>query len=127
MTRMVWLGMDQPKFKRDEIGSHRKYSSNGRNGATAETFKAEFSRILHWLSGSLKKGGYVCFVVGDSTLKGQRIHNADLISEAGQAAGFVEAMRIDRTMQASKKAFNPAIGKIKTENILILENRGGRT
>ena len=127
MTRMIWLGMDQPKFKREEIGSHRKYSSNGRNGATAETFKAEFARILRWLAGLLKPSGYACFVVGDSTLKGQRINNANLISEAGQAAGFVEAMRIDRTMQASKKAFNPAIGKIKTENILILENRGGRT
>jgi site-specific DNA-methyltransferase (cytosine-N4-specific) len=35
-------------------------------------------------------------------------------------------MRIDRIMQATRKAFNPAIGKIKTENILILENRGGK-
>ena len=127
MTRMVWLGMDQPKFKREEIGSHRKYSSNGRNGATAETFKAEFARIVRWLAGSLKPGGYACFVVGDSTLKGRRINNAELISAAGQMAGFVEAIRIDRTMRAGKKAFNPAIGKIKTENILILEHRGGRT
>ncbi len=124
MTRMVWLGMDQPRFKKQEIGSHRKYSSNGKNGATAETFKTEFSEILAWLAKKLKRGGYACFVVGDSTLKGQRINNADLISQAGQTAGFHEVMRIDRTMQATKKAFNPAIGKIKTENILILENRG---
>lgn len=125
MTRMVWLGMDQPRFKKQEIGSHRKYSSNGKNGATAETFKTEFSEILAWLATRLRRGGYACFVVGDSTLKGQRINNADLISQSGQAAGFHEVMRIDRTMQATKKAFNPAIGKIKTENILILENRGG--
>jgi len=125
MTRMVWLGMNQPKFKRDEIGSHRKYSSNGKNRATVETFKSEFLDILRWLSGSLKKGGYACFVVGDSTLKGQRINNADLISEAGRSAGFSEVLRIDRNMQTTKKSFNPAIGKIKTENILILENRGG--
>lgn len=125
MTRMVWLGMDQPKFKREEIGSHRKYSSNGKNGATQETFTSEFSVIFRLLSTSLKKGGYACFVVGDSTLKGKRVNNADLISNAGRSAGFIEAMRIDRTMQATKKAFNPAIGKIKTENILILENRGG--
>lgn len=125
MTRMIWLGMNQPQFKREEIGSHRKYSSNGKNGATAETFKMEFTAILRWLSGSLKNGGYACFVVGDSTLKGQRIDNANLISDASRAAGFVEVLRIDRTMQATKKAFNPAIGKIKTENILILENRRG--
>ena len=125
MTRMIWLGMNQPKFKLEEMGSHRKYSSKGKNGATAETFRAEFSAILNWLATSLKKGGFACFVVGDSTLKGKRINNANLISEAGTTAGFVEATRLGRTMQDTKKAFNPAIGKIKSESILVLENRRG--
>jgi site-specific DNA-methyltransferase (cytosine-N4-specific) len=125
MTRMIWLGMDQPKFKREEIGSHRKYSSNGKNGATVDTFAAEFSTIFQWLSKQLRISGYACFVVGDSTLKGKRVNNANIICEAGRSAGFVEVMRADREMQATKKAFNPAIGKIKTETILVLENRGG--
>lgn len=125
MTRMIWLGMDQPMFKKQEIGSHRKYSSNGKNGATVETFRIEFSAILGWLTTRLKHNGYACFVVGDSTLKGQRINNADLISETGRAVGFCEVMRINRTMQASKKSFNPTIGKIKTESILILQNTRG--
>jgi DNA modification methylase len=30
MTRMLWLGMDQPEFKKVEIGSHRKYSSRSK-------------------------------------------------------------------------------------------------
>lgn len=124
MTRMVWLGMDQPKFKKEEIGSHRKYSSTAKNGATAKTFSTEFGAIFRWLTRSLKKGGYACFVVGDSTLKGERINNADLISEVGRSEGLVEVMRIDRTMQDTKKAFNPVIGKIKNEAILILENQG---
>jgi site-specific DNA-methyltransferase (cytosine-N4-specific) len=122
---MIWLGMDQPKFKHEEIGSHRKYSKKGNNGADAETFRTEFLSILRWLGKALKKGGYACFVVGDSTLKGQRVNNADIISEAGNRAGFIEATRIERKMQDTKKAFNPAIGKIKTERILVLENRGG--
>jgi len=124
MTRMVWLDMDQPKFKKEEIGSHRKYSSNGKNAATVETFRKEFADILKWLSGHLKPSGYACFVVGDSTLKGQRIDNTDLISKAGRSAGFSESMRFSRTMQSTKKAFNPAIGKIKGEEILILRNDG---
>ena len=124
MTRMVWLGMDQPKFKKEEIGSHRKYSSPGKNGATAKTFSAEFGAIFRWLARTLKKGGYACFVVGDSTLKGQRINNANLISEVGHSEGLIEVMRIGRTMQGTKKAFNPVIGKIKNEAILILENQG---
>lgn len=125
MTRMLWLGMDQPGFKQAEIGSHRKYSSNGKNAASAETFRNEFSIILRWLASKLKRGGYACFVVGDSTLKGVRLDNANLISKAGEHAGFIEAMRFERTMQATKKAFNPAIGKIKTERILVLQNAEG--
>jgi excisionase family DNA binding protein len=54
-TRMMWLDMDQPKFKKEEIGSHRKYSSNSKNGATVETFKAELKIILEWLTKTLKK------------------------------------------------------------------------
>lgn len=123
MTRMLWLGMDQPKFKREEIGSHRKYSSKSKNAATIETFRSEFTAILHWLTQHLKPGGFACFVVGDSTLRGERVNNASLISSAGEAAGFREVARLSRNMQSTKKAFNPAIGRIKTENILILENR----
>ena len=123
-TRMLWLGMDQPSFKKAEIGSHRKYSSNGKNGATIETFRSEFASIMKWLSKNLKKGGYACFVVGDSTLKGQKVDNVTLIAAAGKIAGFNELARLHRTIQSSKKSFNPAHGKIKTEQILILENLG---
>lgn len=124
MTRMIWLGMDQPRFKAEEIGSHRKYSAKGVGAATLETFQREFSDILKWLGGRLVKGKYACFVVGDSTLAGKRVSNADVIAEAGDATGFREVARIDRHMQATKKSFNPAIGKIKTEQILVLENVG---
>lgn len=126
MTRMIWLGMDQPKFKEEEIGSHRKYSKKGSGAATSETFRKEFVSILGWLSSKLKVGKYACLVVGDSTISGKRVSNADIISEAGIQSGFREVARIDRQMQAAKKSFNPAIGKIKTENILVLEHVGGK-
>lgn len=124
MTRMVWLGMDQPKFKREEIGSHRKYSAKGPNGATAETFQNEMQNILAWLRGPLKPGGFACFVVGDSTVRGERINNADLIATAGRLEGFTEVARATRQMQMTKKAFNPVIGKIKDEKILVLQKAG---
>jgi excisionase family DNA binding protein len=124
-TRMVWLEMDQPGFKKAEIGSHRKYSSKSKHGATPETFRQEFAAILKWLGGKLRKGRYACFVVGDSTIKGERIDNASLIAQAGAQAAFREVARLSRNLQDTKKAFNPAIGKIRSEKILILENVGG--
>ena len=122
MTRMMWLGMDQPRFKREEIGSHRKYSAKGPNGATAQTFQNEMRIILAWLRGQLKSGGFACFVIGDSTIRSERINNADLISAAGRCEGFTEVARPTRRLQMTKKAFNPVIGKIKDEKILILQN-----
>jgi hypothetical protein len=123
-TRMLWLKMDQPRFKKEEIGSHRKYSSTSKTGATIETFTKEFTTIMKWLAKNLKTGGYACFVVGNSTLKGQTVNNAEIISHAGRMSGFQEVERIDRTMQSTKKSFNPHHGNIKTEQILILENSG---
>jgi site-specific DNA-methyltransferase (cytosine-N4-specific) len=125
MTRMIWLGMDQPKFKREEIGSHRKYSAKGLNGATAQTFKKEMQIIFSWLHVHLKEGGFACFVVGDSTIRGERINNADLIAAAGASERFVEIARPTRRLQMTKKAFNPAIGKIKEEKIIILRKEKG--
>jgi site-specific DNA-methyltransferase (cytosine-N4-specific) len=123
---MVWLGMDQQTFKREEIGSHRKYSRKGQNGATAETFRNEMVVIFEWLSHHLRRDRYACFVIGNSTIRGETINNADLISDAAQHMGFCEVGRLGRNLQATKKAFNPKHGRIKTENIIILQNKGGR-
>lgn len=120
-TRMIWLGYDPERFKKIEIGSHRKYSAKGRNRATPETFLKEFERIFHWLRERLKDDRYACFVIGDSTVNRTRVDNVSLLTAAGAKAGFREAARISRTIASTRKAFNPTIGKIKTENILILQ------
>lgn len=125
MTRMVWLRMDQPAFKAVEIGSHRKYSRKGPNAATSATFKQEMLHIFGWLRNRLRKGKYACLVVGDSTIRGRRFNNADAISKAAGEHGFVEEARIQRRLRDTRKAFNPAIGKVKREHILILRNEGG--
>ncbi len=124
MTRMVWLEMDQPDFKRREIGSHRKFSSKGKNGATIETFKTEMGRVFHWLRTTLRQGGHACFVVGNSTIRGESHDNAEVLKQAAAVAGFTEVARLKRNMKDTSKAFNPRIGKIKTEKIVILQNRG---
>ena len=121
MTRMIWLGMDYKEFKQREIGSHRKY---GKVGASIETFRTEMKSIFGWLYQHLKNERYACFVIGDSTIKGEKIDNAELLSSAAIESGFIEHARLSRELQATKKAFNPVIGKIRDERILILQKRG---
>ncbi len=120
-TRLIWLGYDPGKFKKIEIGSHRKYSSKSQNRATPETFQQEFGKIFHWLRERLRDGRYACFVIGDSTIDGIRVDNTALLAKAATKAGFKEVKRISRTIAPTRKSFNPSIGKIKAENILILQ------
>lgn len=123
-TRMLWLDMDQPAFKQAEIGSHRKYSKKGSGAADVNTFRTELGRILHWLRGLLRPGKYACFVVGDSTLKGETIHNDQVLAEAAAQCNYSVEANLTRRMQDSRKSFNPKIGKVKDEHIVILKNRG---
>jgi len=122
MTRMLWLEMDPFSFKKIEIGSHRKYSNRGANGATIDTFRNEMKVILGWLGRILRPQRYCCFVIGDSVLKGTVVHNNEHLSEVAKSVGFQLVADIPRRLNDAKKSFNPKIGKIKYEHILILKN-----
>jgi site-specific DNA-methyltransferase (cytosine-N4-specific) len=124
-TRMMWLGMDQPKFKIAEIGSHRKYSRKQPTVEKVDMFRREMAILFKWLRSHLRASRYAAFVIGDSIIDGIIVSNADLLAEVASKFGFREIARIDRTIQSTKKAFNPKIGKIKEEQILILQNRQG--
>jgi DNA modification methylase len=124
MTRMLWLDMDQPTFKKYEIGSHRKYSKKGKNRATIETFRAELNIILSWLTKNLKNNGFACFVIGDSILNRNLIHNDTHLIEVAENSLFKLEANFIRNINANKKSFNPAIGKIRHEHIVILRNTG---
>ena len=120
-TRLLWLGLDPKPFKDIEIGSHRKYSAKGPRRATVATFVAELAKIFGWLRTQVTDRGHVCFVVGDSKLAGERSDNAALVNQAGADYGFVELARINRSIATTRKALNPKIGGIKTEQIVILQ------
>ncbi len=124
-TRMLWLDMNQPNFKKIEIGSHRKYSRKGPNGATTETFRGELATIFAWLARQLRANRHACFVIGDSVIKGNKVKNDELLIEAAREHGFILEANINRNLQATRKSFNPKIGKIRDEHIVILRNAGG--
>ena len=120
-TRLLWLGLDPGPFKAIEIGSHRKYSAKGPRRATVSTFATELQTIFGWLRSQMRERGHVCFVVGDSTLAGERVDNASLVARVGSENAFVELARISRAIAATRKALNPKIGGIKTEQVVILQ------
>jgi len=126
-SRMLWLDMDPETFKKEEIGSHRKYSSKGKNAATKETFADELRVIFFWISKKLKRNRHACFVIGDSTIRGETVRNDEILINVAEELRFKLEANIERTLQATKKSFNPSIGKIKDEHIVILRNDAGES
>lgn len=118
--RMEWLGFDQPRFKQDEIGSHRKYSAKGEKGATAQTFLREMTCVLSGVEKILKPSRVCVCVVGDSIIRGEKVDNGEILRAAGRAAGLRHLVTLKRNIPSGRKAFNPAIGNIKQEHILFL-------
>ncbi len=119
-TRLLWLGHDPSRLKQVEIGSHRKYSAKSRHRATPATFQYEFEQVFCLLRKSLRSNRYACFVIGDSTVGGEHMDNSSILASAGAKFGFKEVKRIRRTIAPTRKSFNPRMGRIKNENILIL-------
>lgn len=122
-SRLLWLGYDQARFKAEEIGSHRKYSAKGSKGLDENDFAREFQKIFRWLAERMKANKYACFVIGNSTIRGRTIDNAELLAQTAAPAGFVQAGLIEREIPSNRKSFNPAHGRIKREKILILRRQ----
>jgi len=118
-TRMLWLGMDQETFKANEIGSHRKYSKPV-NGATEETFGAELRAILSWLYPYLASRRYAVFVIGDSIIGGKTVRNNEVLARAAESCEYRVVADIERHIHAGRKSFNPSVGKIEREHIVLL-------
>lgn len=118
-SRMLWLGMDQPEFKEREIGSHRKYSRKGDNAADADTFRAEMRTVLEWLAGRVRSGGYACFVLGNSIIKGETVNNPDILCELTEPSPFYVEANIPRAIEKTSSSFNPESNKDRNERILI--------
>jgi site-specific DNA-methyltransferase (cytosine-N4-specific) len=116
-TRLLWLGFEPNNVKQLEIGSHRHYSA--RNGASKSTFQRDMTACFAGVRHILRPRRFACFVIGDSVIRGELVDNCAVLEEAGKQLGFTLVARFERRINLAKKSFNPAIGKIRREHVLI--------
>lgn len=119
-NRILWLGEDPWAFKEDEIGSHRAYSAKA--GRSAADFQDDMRRCFQSLLPALRRDALVVVVVGDSIVRGQAVRNDGTVAEAARAAGLHLVEAITRPINLRRKAFNPTIGNIRSEHILVLHH-----
>jgi DNA modification methylase len=116
-NRILWLDHDPWAFKDQEIGHHRAYSAAGGSGES--DFKDDMQKSMEAMKRALRQDGRVVIVVGDSIVRGAVVRNDAVVVEAGISAGFTPVAAYNRFIDPKRKAFNPSIGKIKTEHILV--------
>jgi DNA modification methylase len=116
-NRILWLDGDPWLFKASEIGSHRAYSA--KNGSDAADFEGDMARMFRCITPALTTNGRVVVVVGDSIVRGKAVRNDETVTSAAARAGLETIAGIDRSIDPRRKAFNPAIGKIRTEHVLV--------
>ncbi len=118
--RLFWLGMDPLKLRKLEIGAHADYSK--KNGPNEFDFMRDMEKCMLNTSKILKKGSFFILVIGNSILKGRHIENNKILQQAAEATPFNFVTEFTRNIKLNRKSFNPKIGNIKQEKILIFEN-----
>lgn len=119
--RMYWLGMDPIAARTHEIGARPYYSK--KNGLTAEDFADDMQKCFLAFSKLLPIGRYACFIIGNSTIRGERVDNSSLLIKVAQNNGFRLRARIPREIPSTRKSFNPIIGSIRKESLLIFQRQ----
>ncbi|TFB10224.1 hypothetical protein E3V36_04610 [Candidatus Marinimicrobia bacterium MT.SAG.2] len=118
--RLLWLGMNPQELRSKEIGSHADYSK--KNSLDEFDFQRDMKQCFENVSNILKREGHFVLVIGDSILKGRNIKNNEILKNAAKSTKFSFISEFSRNIQLHRKSFNPKIGNIKSEKILIFKN-----
>jgi len=118
--RLFWLGMNPHQLRKSEIGAHADYSK--KNGPNEFDFMRDMEKCLLNTSKILKPCSYFVLVIGDSILKGRNIKNNEILKQSAKNTPFNFVTEFTRNLKLSRKSFNPKIGNIKTEKIVVFEN-----
>jgi len=115
--RMYWLGMDPLAVRRDEIGARPHYFQ--KNPHTDVDFVLAMKSAFVVIADTLVDDGVACFLVGDSVIRGRKVDNLSLLSEAARASGFELLGMTTRRINENRKSFNRSIGRLKHEALAV--------
>lgn len=118
--RLFWLGMDTSQLRKNEIGSHADYSK--KNGLNEFHFMQDMKKCFLNTSKILKTNSYFILVIGNSIIKGRKIQNNKILKRTAQNTPFKYITEFTRNLKLNRKSFNPKIGHVKIEKILIFKN-----
>lgn len=121
--RLYWLGFDPKKLKGREIGAHSKFSKKEKVETELENFQNDMKKAFEENYRVLKKTGYCCVVVGNTTLWGQEIRTNEIFWKIAKGCDFKLRKDFVRSIDIKKIGFNPKFGRRRNEHIIIFEKK----
>lgn len=115
--RMWWLGFDALSVKAKEIGARAHFFKG--NHHTEENFWEQMRGTIGLIDQVLVSDGFACFVIGRSKIHGRYVDNSAIIRQIGAERGWTLVANIERVISSSRKSFNLAHAKIKTETLIV--------
>src|SRR4030065_512618 len=112
---MYWLGMDPIAVRSAEIGARPHYFK--KNHQTEDDFERQMGQTFRLLSRIMLKVPAAAFLRGAPLRRGRHVHTCALLERAAALHGFRQTASVSRKILATRKAFNPAHGKINEESI----------
>ena len=117
--RMYWLGMDPIAVRTAEIGARPHYFK--KHPQTAADFGEQMTQCFSLFGEILVADGHVCFLVGRSIIKGERIDLPDLLRGAAAKSGFRCVDTVTRVVRRDRRAFNLSHAPNNEETLLVFQ------
>jgi site-specific DNA-methyltransferase (cytosine-N4-specific) len=117
--RMYWLGMDPIAVRTAEIGARPHYFK--KHPQTAADFERQMVRCFSLFGEILVAEGHVCFLVGRSIIRGERIDLAHLLRKAASKAAFRCVDTATRLVSRDRRTFNLSHSPNNEETLLVFQ------
>lgn len=101
--RTFWLGFDHKPVQAREIGSRHRHCDLG---AETELFVAEMTECISAVSLSLRIGGHLSLVVGDSIVKGALVPMDEIYSSIARTTGLRLVDKFEFDQRRYTRAFH---------------------
>lgn len=116
--RMYWLGFDPVSVREKEIGARPHYS--GPRGRSIEAFLGDIAESFRGVFTHLVRGAYVALIIGSKcTIRKTVFDLPTLVKQTLERLGYRCLGCTERSIPRTRKAFNPSIGSIESEALLI--------
>jgi DNA modification methylase len=118
---MIWLRSNIKDFKKAEIGAHSKHIAN-RIRLISE-YISDMYRAISEINRVLKHDKILCILIGDSTTQFEAVKSSKIFFDMAPQIGFKKIGIIKRNIDTERKYTSPQIGRIQTEDIVILQKK----